>query len=82
MINIMKTHDDISSERVRAYLLERANAYVERTGRALSFVSTAAIKDSKFLGKVANGENFTIATYQKVIDWLDEQESVSSGEAA
>jgi len=78
----MKTHADISSEQVRAYLLDRANTYVEKTGRALSFISTAAVKDSKFLGKVANGENFTIATYQKVIDWLDEQESLSSENAA
>lgn len=78
----MKTHVDISSEQVRAYLLERANAYVERTGRKLSFISSASVKDSKFLGKVANGENFTIATYQKVIDWLDEQDAIASEDAA
>lgn len=61
-------------EALRKHLLERAEAYRGRTGRAFSFVSKEAVNDSKFLGRVREGKNFNTKTYQKVIDWLDDQE--------
>lgn len=70
---------EITAESVRQRLLDRATAYVERTNSSMSFISQQAVSDSKFLANVAKGDNFTLRTYQRVIDWLDEQER---GEAA
>lgn len=73
----MNAHTDISAEAVRKYLLERAAAYVEREKSSFSFISQSAVQDSKFLANVERGANFTVKTYQRVIDWLDEQEGVA-----
>ncbi|MBZ9600713.1 hypothetical protein [Phyllobacterium chamaecytisi] len=78
----MSTSTEITKEDIRSYLLQRAQAYADTIDRKLSFVSQQAVSDSKFLDHVRNGGNFTIVTYQKVIDWIDEQERVSAGEAA
>lgn len=70
----MKTLKTITSEHVRQHLLARASEFIERNGGSFSSVSEAAVQDSKFLGNVARGSNFTLRTYQRVIDWLDEKE--------
>lgn len=74
----MSTHPDFTSEQIRRHLLERATAFVENHKGprkiTFSYVSIRAVNDSKFLDKVAKGENFTLKTFQMVIDWLDEQE--------
>lgn len=70
----MKTKPKITNDHIRSYLLERAQAYADRIDRKLSFVSQQAVSDSKFLDHVKDGGNFTVKTYQKIIDWLDEQE--------
>lgn len=70
----MKTETKITKELIRAYLLQRAQAHADRIDRKLSHVSQMAVSDSKFLDHVRDGGNFTIKTYQRVIDWLDEQE--------
>jgi uncharacterized protein (DUF1778 family) len=74
---------DISAEAVRQHLLDRAKAFSERTKTSFSAISQAAVADSKFLANVSRGSNFTVNTYQRVINWLDEQEATqSAGEAA
>lgn len=70
----MADAQDISEADIRQYLIERADAYTMRTKRSMSYIGEAAIRDSKFLANVKNGSNFTIKTYQRVLDWLDEEE--------
>lgn len=73
---------DITADAIRATLLARAGAYAERTGCKLSRIGEEAIRDSKFLANVQSGGNFTIKTYQRVIDWIDEQEAAQPERAA
>jgi hypothetical protein len=76
----MAKHLDISKDTIRAHLLSRAKAFAAASGKTLSAISSEAVKDSKFLPEVDNGKkaNFTLATYQRVIDWIDEQERASA----
>ena len=77
----MATDIEITKERIREHLLARANAFAASHGTSLSAISAEAVSDSKFLPEVASGkkQNFTLNTYQRVIDWIDARES---GEAA
>jgi hypothetical protein len=77
----MNQHVELTADHVRKHLLDRAKAYSSATKTSLSAISQAAVKDSKFLANVEKGDNFTLKTYQRVIDWLDEQET-GAGEAA
>lgn len=72
----MSTHAEITKDHIRDHLLARAKAFAEATGKSLSAISGEAVSDSKFLPEVASGkkENFTLNTYQRVIDWIDAQE--------
>ena len=65
----------ITETEIRAHVLERAKAYASATGRSMSSISEEAVRDSKFLANVERGANFTVKTYQRVLDWLAEQES-------
>lgn len=65
---------DLSAARVRQHLLERANVYIKREKSSLSFISQQAVNDSKCLSRIRDGGNFTVETYQRVIDWLDAAE--------
>jgi len=65
----------ITDEAIRAHLIARARAYADRTKCSFSFISEEAVKDSKFLANAERGANFTIKTYQRVIDWLDAAEA-------
>ncbi|MEO3386042.1 hypothetical protein [Mesorhizobium sp. CAU 1741] len=69
----MNAHATLSSDDVRQHLLAKAKTYAERTGASFSHISEAAVNDSKFLANVERGSNFTIRTYQRVLDWLDER---------
>ncbi|MBN7755462.1 hypothetical protein JYP46_01380 [Nitratireductor aquimarinus] len=66
-----------TAETIRQELLKRANAYAQKHGKSLSFISEQAVKDSKFLAEVSRGRNFTIKTYDAVIGWLDSAERAS-----
>lgn len=70
---------DLSKDAIRTHLISRARAFAAASGKSLSAISSEAVNDSKFLPEVENGKksNFTLATYQRVIDWLDEQETTS-----
>lgn len=65
---------DISDDAIRQNLLARATAFSDRTGYSFSRIGEEAIRDSKFLANVKSGRNFTVKTYQRVIDWMDEAE--------
>lgn len=71
----MQTTAEITAADVRQNLLDRARAYAERTRTSFSAISQAAVQDSKFLANVERGSNFTIKTYQRVIDWIDAAEA-------
>lgn len=71
---LMLESSDITEDAIRRHLLARVNAFRERTGMSLSRISDEAVNDSKFLANVQRGDNFTIRTYQRVIDWLDANE--------
>lgn len=74
--------DTPSAEEIRNALVARAEAYCEAAQTSLSAISLAAVKDSKFLGRLKNGEGFHIRTYQRVNEWLDEAERKLSKEQA
>lgn len=67
---------NITETEIRAHVLNRAKAYAEATGRSLSSISEEAVRDSKFLANLERGSNFTVKTYQRVLDWLEEQEKL------
>lgn len=69
---------DISAQDVRRALLERAKRYCVDHGTSFSAIGIAAVNDSKFLARVEKGFGFNIATYQKVMDWLDAESAPSA----
>lgn len=66
---------EITAETVRRALLDRATAFSTARNFSFSRIGEEAIKDSKFLARVQAGDNFTIKTYQRVIDWIDAKEA-------
>lgn len=69
---------DISADDIRNALLERARRYCADHDTSLSAIGLAAVNDSKFLTRVERGFGFNIATYQRVMDWLDSRSSSPS----
>lgn len=57
---------------IRAVLLWRAESFTRVTGVSLSEIAKRSLNDPARLARVAKGHNFTIQTYQRVMDWLDE----------
>jgi len=64
----------ITDATVRAYLLSRAQKFSDERGVSLSNIGKEAVRDDRFLHRVSKGENFTMKSYQLVIDWLDAAE--------
>jgi hypothetical protein len=64
----------ITANQVRAALLARIDGYLATTGMSASALGKAAAADDRFVKRIRDGGNFTVETYQKVIDWLDAQE--------
>lgn len=69
----MSTTKHITADNVRETLIQRIDAYKELTGKSDSFVGKEAVKDDRFVSRIRNGGNFTVKTYQQVIDWLEAQ---------
>jgi len=63
----------ITAEQVRSHLLERVDAYQAKVAVTDATIGTKAVGDHKILGRIRAGENFTLKTYQRLIDWLDAQ---------
>lgn len=71
-----------SSDDIRTALVARAEAFAKANSMSLSTIGLKAVNDTKFLIRVRDGLGFNINTYQRVIDWLDEQERSQSEDAA
>lgn len=71
----MSEAPEITEQAIRENLLRLAKAYAARTGCSLSSIGEAAINDSKFVANVERGKNFTVKTYQRVIDWINNAEA-------
>ncbi len=78
----MNTPVDITADAIRQNLLTRARALCEARNTSFSAIGKGAIKDDRFLSRVEAGGNFTLETYQRVIDWIDAQEATSAEERA
>lgn len=63
-----------SAANIRAALLLRAASFRRKTGMPLSAIGKNAINDSAFLFAVAEGRNLTLRTYQRVMDWIDQNQ--------
>lgn len=72
----------ITADHIRDHLLARATAFSERTKMSFSAISKEAVADDRFLARARAGKNFTIETYQRVIDWIDAREAAQPSEAA
>lgn len=68
---------DIPSEDIRTAMLDSIDRFTAASGKSDSFVGKEALKDDKFVSRVRKGGNFTIKTYQRVLDWLASQQSGS-----
>jgi hypothetical protein len=72
----MNTSIEITADTVRQHLLARAKAYCEAKNTSFSAIGKEAISDDRFLARVERGDNFTLSTYQRVIDWIDAKEAL------
>lgn len=61
----------LSADDVRQHLIARAERYARDHRCSLSYIGEQAVSDGKFLLNVKGGANFTLRTYQRVIDWMD-----------
>lgn len=69
---------NITADQVRTALIERIDAYIAASGKSDSSVGKEAINDDKFVARIRLGANFTLKTYQKLSDWLDQQTQVAA----
>lgn len=70
----MNAKPDITADSIRRNLISRARAFCEARKTSFSAIGKAAISDDRFLARVDAGGNFTLDTYQRVIDWMDAAE--------
>lgn len=81
-MGVMNAPTEITADAVRQNLISRARAHCLARNTSLSAIGKAAISDDRFLARVEAGGNFTLDTYQRVIDWLDAKEAAASDVAA
>ena len=74
----MSERTDITAEQVRAALIQRIDAFLKLSGMSASALGKEAVKDDRFVKRIRDGGNFTVDTYQKVMDWLDAQERAAA----
>lgn len=63
-----------TGDEIRSALLARAEAHASARNIRLSTIGLHAINDARFFAEVKGGRGFSINTYQRVMDWLDEAE--------
>lgn len=79
----MTQRTELTATDIRQALISRAEAFAKANKTSFSAMGIAAVGDSKFLSRVQNpATNFNIKTYQRMVDWLDENESAKEGAAA
>lgn len=67
-----------TGEQLRADLLDRVTLYSHLTGEAQSAIAKQSVNDPAFFTRLARGRNFTVSTYQQVMNWLDDHWPASS----
>ena len=60
-----------TEKRLRALLIVRVNHFMALTGCSRSEIGTEALNDKAAVGRIEKGSNFQIATYQRLMSWLD-----------
>lgn len=53
-------------------LLEEIEAYLKATGETPAGFGKAALKDPSFVLRLRRGRNYTMATYRKVMKFIEE----------
>jgi len=61
-----------NDDTIRNALLARVRSFMQLTGMGPSIIAREAINDPAFLTRVAKGHNLTLRSYQRVMDWLDD----------
>lgn len=61
-----------TEEEIRAALLDRVAKFCDLTGCSITAVGQQAVNDTAFIHDIKNGKNFTVARFQRAMDWLDE----------
>jgi len=56
---------------VRRALIQRVNDYARATGLAITTISRMAVNDSRYLGKVRAGGNFSMRNYTRLMEFFD-----------
>jgi hypothetical protein len=59
-----------TEKNIRGALIARMESYCERLGIAPSTVCLAVMNDTSFFAKVKGGSNFTVGSYQRIIDFM------------
>ena len=57
-------------ETLRHHLFECAALFERATGISPATVGKRALNDNTFFARMAEGQGFTVRTYDKVMDWL------------
>jgi len=60
-----------TEQEIRDALIQRADEFSRQTGIPKTEIGKRAVNDGAFLGQVAEGRNFTINLYRRLMDWLD-----------
>lgn len=68
---IRMTTSRAETEKLRRTMLRRARAYCRERKTGLSNVGKSAVNDGTFFTDLEGGRNFTVATYNRVMDWFD-----------
>jgi hypothetical protein len=58
-------------QEIRDALVRRAEEFSRQTGISKTEIGKRAVNDGAFIGQVAEGRNFTIKLYRRLMDWLD-----------
>lgn len=64
----------ITAAHLRQLMLDRIDAHQKRTGMNDAKLGSEAVSDHKFVGRIRAGGNFTVKTFERVMDWLDSAE--------
>ncbi|MGQ4273432.1 hypothetical protein [Terrihabitans sp. B22-R8] len=55
---------------LRAHLVELSARFAAATGMSDGMVGRRALNDSTFMARIAEGQNFTVKTYDRLVSWF------------
>jgi len=65
---------------LKAQLLASASTYSQRTGMSLARLATLVVNDGKCFVRLENGGDCSTGTYEKFMDYLNENTPAADGE--